>query len=198
MQLDKGDKGFSFSHDGPLDMRMDPHSTLTAKEVVNRFSEKKLGEILQEYGEEPRWKKVVKAIVAARRRKPIETTQELSSLIISALGFRGRGKLHPATLIFQALRIVVNQELEAIQMGLTKALSFLCRGGKLGVISFHSGEDRIAKNVFNIACRSSNSAGPAGNSIFKLMTKKPVTPTQSEVRRNRRSRSAKMRFLERE
>jgi len=195
MQFDKGYKGFSFSKEGPLDMRMDPEDDLTAKEIVNRFSEQKLGEIIRQYGEEPHWKKAAKAIVEARYKKPIETTSELSALLMSAIGMKRGGKLHPATLVFQALRIAVNKELDAIQNGLTKALGFLAKGGRMGAISFHSLEDRIVKNIFRAACHRSKKDGPA--TFMKLLTKKPLVPTYAEMRANPRSRSAKMRFLER-
>lgn len=195
MQFDQGYKGFSFSKEGPLDMRMDPDNDVTAKEIVNSFSEQKLGEIFREYGEEPHWKKAAKAIVAARRKNPIETTQQLSALLMSVLGFKRGGRLHPATLIFQALRIVVNKELEAIEKGLTKALSFLAKGGRVGVISFHSLEDRLVKNILRSACQRSKSEGDA--SILKILTKKPLVPTFAEMRMNPRARSAKMRFVER-
>lgn len=195
MQFDEDYKGFSFSKEGPLDMRMDPETKTTAKEVVNSYSEQKLGEIFREFGEEPGWKKAARAIAEARRKKPIETTTELAALLTQALGFKRRGKLHPATLIFQALRIVVNQELDAIQKGLTKALGFLAKGGKMGVISFHSLEDRLVKNIFRSACQRSKSDGKVP--FFKLLTKKPLVPTFAEIRANPRSRSAKMRFIER-
>lgn len=195
MQFDKGYKGFSFSKEGPLDMRMDPEDDLTAKEIVNRFSEQKIGEIIREYGEEPHWKKAAKAIVEARHKKPIETTAQLSALLLSAIGMKRGGKLHPATLVFQALRIAVNKELDAIQNGLTKALEFLAKGGRMGAISFHSLEDRLVKNIFRTACHRSKKDGPA--TFMKLLTKKPLIPTHAEIRANPRSRSAKMRFLER-
>lgn len=194
MQFDEGYKGFSFSKEGPLDMRMDPDSDVTAKEIVNSFSEQKLGEIFREYGEETGWKKAAKAIVVARRKKPIETTTELASLLMDALSFKRGGKLHPATLVFQALRIVVNKELDAIQEGLTKALGFLSKGGRMGVISFHSLEDRLVKNIFRSACHRSKKDGKVP--FFKLLTKKPLVPTFAESRANPRSRSAKMRFIE--
>jgi 16S rRNA (cytosine1402-N4)-methyltransferase len=195
MQFDKGYKGFSFSKEGPLDMRMDPEDDVTAKEIVNRYSEQKLGEIFREYGEEPHWKKAARAIVEARHKKPIETTQQLASLLMSAIGFKRGGRLHPATLVFQALRIVVNKELDAIQEGLTKALRFLAKGGKAGAISFHSLEDRLVKNIFRTACQRSKKDGPVP--FMKLLTKKPLVPTYAEMRTNPRSRSAKMRFVER-
>lgn len=195
MQLDQGHKGFSFSKEGPLDMRMDPEHDLTAKEIINSYSEKKLGEIFREYGEEPHWKRAAKAIVEARRKNPIETTQQLAALLVSALGFKRGGRLHPATLIFQALRIVVNQELEAIQTGLKKAIGFLAKGGILGAISFHSLEDRLVKNIFRDACHAS--LQKEGEGLLKLLTKKPMVPSFAEIRLNPRARSAKMRFMTR-
>lgn len=195
MQFDQGYKGFSFSKEGPLDMRMDPDDDVTAKEIVNKYSEQKLGEIFREFGEEPHWKKAAKAVVEARHKKPIETTQQLAALLMDALGFKRGGRLHPATLVFQALRIAVNKELDAIQNGLTKALGFLSHGGRAGAISFHSLEDRIVKNIFRQACQRSKKDGPAG--FMKLLTKKPLVPTYAEMRANPRSRSAKMRFVER-
>ncbi len=194
MQLDKGYKGFSFSKEGPLDMRMDPDADVTAKEIVNRYSEQKLGEIFREYGEEPQWKKAAHAIVQARHKNKIETTGQLTSILMSALGFKRGGRLHPATLVFQALRIVVNQELDAIQKGLKHALRFLAKGGRMGVISFHSLEDRIVKNVFRDACHRNKKEGAP--SVFKLLTKKPLVAALSEIRANPRSRSAKMRWIE--
>lgn len=194
MQLDKGYKGFSFSKEGPLDMRMDPKSDLTAKEIVNRFPEKELAEIIREFGEEPQWRRATKAIVEARRKMPIETTTQLAELLISALGFRGKKRLHPATLVFQALRIAVNKELDAIQTGLTKAIDFLSKGGRVGVLSFHRLEDRIAKTIFKMA--SFRKKGDTRVPFLKLLTKKPLVPSFTEVRDNPRSRSAKMRFAE--
>lgn len=194
MQFDKGYKGFSFSKEGPLDMRMDPTSRLTAKEIVNKYSEKELGNLFRSYGEEKKWKRAAKAIIEARKNKRIETTTELASILVSALGFQGKSRFHPATLIFQALRIAVNRELEAIEKALTKALQFLSKGGRLGVISFHSLEDRIVKNIFRTAAHSNKREG---ESLLKILTKKPLTPSAAEVRDNPRARSAKMRFAER-
>lgn len=151
MQFDKGHKGFSFSKEGPLDMRMDPTSELTAKEVVNSWPEAELATIFRDYGEEPRWRRAAKAVVDARRKKKIETTTELSHVIASALKTPLKGKWHPATLVFQALRMCVNRELDTIAEGVSKAVHMLSQGGKLGVISFHSLEDRIVKNIFKQA-----------------------------------------------
>lgn len=201
MQLDKGYKGFSFSKEGPLDMRMDPESDLTARHIVNHWPEKELAELIREYGEEPRWRKAAKAIVEARQKKPIETTMQLAEIISKALGSRTKGKLHPATLIFQGLRICVNRELEVLAEALTKAIQLLAPGGKIGVISFHRLEDRIVKNIFKAASapekqeKRGKAAVPAP--LLRLLTKKPLIPSLQEIRMNPRSRSAKMRFAER-
>lgn len=192
MQLDQGEKGFSFMKDGPLDMRMDPDSELTAADIVNSYSEEKLGEIFRDMGEEPQWRKAARAIAFARQNRPIQTTHELSSLLSKVLGFKKGGRLHPATLVFQALRIVVNRELEAIEKGLMKALNFLAPEGRLGAISFHSLEDRIVKNIFRSACFRPKQ----GLGFLKILTKKPWIAALDEVRSNPRARSAKMRFAE--
>lgn len=195
MQFDRAYKGFSFSKEGPLDMRMDPSQPLTAEEIVNKWTEKKLGELFQEYGEDPRWRKAAKAIVDARRKKRIETTTQLAEIISDALKTRTKGKFHPATLIFQALRICVNQELESIAEGLRKAIGMLSPGGRIGVISFHSLEDRIVKNMFKEAAFVS-AKDKHRTPLLKLLTKKPLVPSWNEIRTNPRARSAKMRFAE--
>ncbi len=195
MQLDQGEKGFSFMKKGPLDMRMDPDSDLTAADIVNSYSEEKLGEIFREFGEEPQWRRAARAIVYARASKPIETTEELSSILKKSMGLKKGGRLHPATLIFQALRIIVNRELEAIEKGLTKALKFLAPLGRIGAISFHSLEDRIVKNVLRDACFRPKDKH--GKGFLKILTKKPWTAALKEVHHNSRARSAKMRFAER-
>lgn len=138
-------RGFSFQRDEPLDMRMNPEDRLTAYQVVNTYSERELERIFREYGEEPYAKRVAKAIVLARTKKPIETTGELVKIVASVLPYKV-GKIHPATRIFQAIRIEVNQELTALNTALHKTLDFLRSGGRLVVISFHSLEDRIVKN----------------------------------------------------
>lgn len=181
MQLDEGERGFSFMKDAPLDMRMDPEARLTAAEIVNRFSEKELARILFEYGEERRSRQVAKAIVEARRKRQIRTTGELVEIIKP---FATKGKLHPATLTFQALRIVVNDELGQLERGLHAAIDKLCPEGRMAVISFHSLEDRIVKNVF----RDSDE--------LKVLTKKPIGPSAEEARANPRSRSSKLRAAE--
>lgn len=197
MQLDKGYKGFSFSKEGPLDMRMDPHSPLTAEEVVNTWSEQQLGQVFRELGEERGWKQAARAVVQERKKQAITTTKQLADILIACL--RGKGKLHPATLIFQALRICVNRELDALQVGLTKAIALLSSGGRIGAISFHSLEDRIVKNLFKEAAspkgyNKKKGSGPLP--ILRLLTKKPLVATLAEMRNNPRARSAKMRFAE--
>jgi len=182
MQLDQGERGFSFLREGPLDMRMDPSDQLSAETVVNRWNEKELGKIFRELGEEPRWKKVAKTIVIARRKKRIETTADLVAVLQPILGGRRRKKLHPATLVFQALRIYVNREIESLQKGMQVSGARLCPGGKLGVITFHRLEDRVVKQQLR------------ENDILEVLTKKPIRPELVEIRENRRARSAKMRF----
>lgn len=194
MQLDKGYKGFSFSKEGPLDMRMDPTEDLTAKEIVNRWPEKELGNLFRDLGEEPRWKRAAKAIVEARRKKIIETTTQLAEVIQSALRSPLKGKWHPATLVFQALRMCVNRELDGISEGVAKAVKFLSQGGRIGAISFHSLEDRIVKNIFKEA--SAPRKGQKDHPILRLITKKPLVPSDEEIRDNPRSRSAKLRYAE--
>lgn len=188
MQLDQGEKGFSFLNKGPLDMRMDPTLRLTAEEIVNRWTEKKLGELFRDLGEDPRWRRAAKAIVMARKEAPIRSTTDLADILSQALGSKIRGKLHPATLVFQALRICVNDELNSIKEGLSKAMDHLAPAGRLGAICFHRLEDRIVKKLFQLASKGG----------FDLVNKKPLEPSYKEARQNPRSRSAKMRFLERE
>lgn len=197
MQLDKGYKGFSFSKEGPLDMRMDPTEDLTAKEIVNRWPEKELGRLFHDLGEEPRWKRAAKAIVDARRKKPIETTLQLAEVISSALKTPLKGKWHPATLIFQALRMCVNKELDAIAEGVSKAIHTLSRGGRIGVMTFHSLEDRIVKNIFKeSSAKPKKGMKEACLPLLRLLTKKPLAPLFAEVKKNPRARSAKLRFAE--
>lgn len=180
--------------EGPLDMRMDPTSDLTASEVINRFSEEELGKIFLEYGEEPKGKKVAKAIVERRRKKMFQTTTDLVECIASVLGGSSKKRLHPATLIFQAIRICVNEELSSIMRVLGEAIKRLSPQGRIGVISFHSLEDRIVKNVFRSAAHvPKKSDMPA---VLRLLTKKPLVPSFLEMKSNPRSRSAKLRFAE--
>ncbi len=188
MQLDTPERGFSFQRSGRLDMRMNPKINVTAEEIVNSYSEKELARIFRDFGEEPQWRKAVRAIIETRRKKPIHTTQELSLLLEKVV--KRRGKIHPATRIFQALRIEVNQELDLLRVGLENITKHLSVHGRLGVISFHSLEDRIVKHSFRAMAKKENGA-------FDLVWKKPLPPSREEMRKNPRSRSAKFRAIER-
>jgi 16S rRNA (cytosine1402-N4)-methyltransferase len=181
LQLDEAHRGFSFRAEGPLDMRMDPRSDLTAEQVVNQADEEELANLIYEFGEERRSRRIARAIVRAR---PISTTAELAR-VVSAVAPPIKGeKIHPATRTFQALRIRVNDELQEIQSLLKSAGSLLKPGGRLVMISFHSLEDRLVKD----ALREGAKAGQ-----LELLTKKPVVATEQESLRNPRSRSAKLR-----
>lgn len=197
MQFDREERGFSLKKDGPLDMRMDTTQSLTAADIVNHWSEKDIGECLKEYGEEPFWRRISKAIIHARKAGKITTTKELADIVCQAVP-RTKKKIHPATLVFQALRICVNRELENLEDALKQALQMLAKGGLLGAISFHSLEDRIVKHIFKAASeplKDMHGRKIAEASIRKV-TKKPIVPSLKEIRTNRRARSAKMRFVE--
>lgn len=181
-----GDRGFSIIDSGPLDMRFSPRIVLTAEEIINRWRPEELVRILYNYGEERRARRIVKFVVEARKKKRISTTGELAELIAKAMGGR-RGKIHPATRTFQALRITVNSELTNIETVLPVAIDFLKPGGRLCVISYHSLEDRLVKNIFR----------DLRDSKIKIITKKPVVPAREEVIKNPRARSAKLRVAER-
>jgi 16S rRNA (cytosine1402-N4)-methyltransferase len=182
-QLDTADRGFSFQQTGPLDMRMDQSSPLTAETIVNQHFEDELFEILMTYAQEPKSRAIAKAIVANR---PITTTTQLADIIWQV--YRGkRGHLHPATRTFQALRIVVNQELSIIKPALMDAYQLIKPAGKLVVISFHEGEDRIVKRTFKQIQQTDTSSTPG---------RQPIVPTQSETTINPRARSAKLRILQ--
>ena len=183
----KSERGFSFQIEAPLDMRMDKDQRLTAYKVVNEYSEKDLARILWEFGEERLSRKIARAIVQQRKKKPIETTKELAELVSSLYPPRMRhGRTHPATKTFQAIRIEVNKELESLKTALKKTPDLLNTQGRLVVISFHSLEDRIVKNFFR-----------ERSDAFKILTKKPITPSQEEIAMNPASRSAKLRAGER-
>lgn len=187
-QLDDAERGFSFQAEGPLDMRMDRRSGPTAADLVNRMRERDLADLLYEYGEEPASRRIARAIVLARERQRITTTTELADIVRRAAPPRRRPGLHPATRTFQALRIRVNRELEGLGAAFEGAARCLKPGGRLAVISFHSLEDRAAKEAF----RSLAGRG------FRLLTKKPVRPGDAEVRENPRARSARLRAVARE
>ena len=181
LQLDEAHRGFSFRSEGPLDMRMDTRSGETAEQVVNQEDENELADLIYEFGEERRSRRIARAIVRAR---PIRTTAELAQVISAAAPSMKGDKIHPATRTFQALRIRVNNELGEIQALLKSAGSLLKPGGRLVLISFHSLEDRLVKDAFKAAKDAK---------LLDVLTKKPVIATDEESRRNPRSRSAKMR-----
>ncbi|MDI6800472.1 MAG: 16S rRNA (cytosine(1402)-N(4))-methyltransferase RsmH [Thermodesulfovibrionales bacterium] len=182
LQLKELSRGFSFFSDERLDMRMDTEQGLTAWDIVNKYSESEIEEILREYGEEPFAKRIAKKIVNERKKASINTCAELAEIIAEVC--RKRGKTHPATRTFQALRIKVNEELNELNKGLNEALSLLKEGGRLCVVSYHSLEDRIVKHFMREGSRGG---------CLKILTKKPLTPSLDEIRTNPSSRSAKLR-----
>jgi 16S rRNA (cytosine1402-N4)-methyltransferase len=184
MQLNEAHRGFSFRADAALDMRMDPRGGVTAEQVVNQTDENELADLIYEFGEERRSRRIARAIVRAR---PIATTAELARVISASAPSMKGDKIHPATRTFQALRIRVNDELGEIGTLLKSAGSLLKPGGRLVLISFHSLEDRLVKDAFKEA---------KDNDSFEVLTKKPVTASEAEIRRNPRSRSAKLRAAE--
>ena len=185
MQLDDAHRGFSFMADGPLDMRQDTRSSLTAAQVVNEASERELADLIYEYGDERRSRRIARAIV---RGRPITTTGQLSRIVASAAPAMKQDRIHPATRTFQALRIYVNRELDEIRALLEAAPMLLKPSGRLVVISFHSLEDRIVKDSLRDG---------AHKGIWEVLTRKPVVADEDEINRNPRSRSAKLRAAER-
>jgi len=199
LQLASVERGFSFQQDGPLDMRFDPEAeTLTAEELVNELAEGELARLIRGFGEDRRARRIARAIVEAR---PLRTTLELAGVVEQAVGRRGR--LHPATRTFQALRIAVNAELENLHCGLGEALECLAPGGRLAVISFHSLEDRIVKRFFRreargCICPPQVPVCTCGHrASLRVITKRPMRPSPEERLRNPRSRSARLRIAER-
>jgi 16S rRNA (cytosine1402-N4)-methyltransferase len=202
LQLDRPERGFSFRFDGPLDMRMGL-TDLTAADVVNRYSEGELEEIFREYGEERQARRIARAIGRARGEKPISTTGELKRIIDRAKGggFEREGRVDPATRVFQALRIAVNEELAGLETFLDQAVQALDADGRLVVISYHSLEDRIVKNTFRDFALGEvdpvTGRPRAESQLIEALTRKPVRPTEEEVAFNPRSRSAKLRAARR-
>ncbi len=190
--LEFGDpaRGFSFQAEGPLDMRMNPQAELTAEQVVNHSDERELADVIYEFGEERRSRRIARAIV---RSRPIRTTVQLADVVSAAarpmkLGHKGHDRIHPATRTFQALRIFVNHELDDLRGLLEAAPQMLKPGGRVVIISFHSLEDRIVKDAFREGVKQGH---------YQILTKKPVTAGDEEIDRNPRSRSAKLRAAER-
>lgn len=188
-QLNDAQRGFSFRAEGPLDMRMDQDSYISAFDLVNSLSEKEISAILKDFGQE-RWHyRIARYVVQRRSEKPIETTKELSDIILRAMPRHSRReKIHPATRAFQAFRIAVNRELEGLEEALDKCFDVLKTGGRIGVIAFHSLEDRIVKQKFRSLAKSGE---------INLIVKKPLRPSEGEAKFNSRARSARLRIAER-
>ncbi len=198
LQLDDTKRGFSFQHEAPLNMCYNPSQEITAATIVNTFPQKEIADIIKRYGEDRRGNEIARSIVAKR---PLNTTLELAATVARAVGTRGR--IHPATKTFQALRIAVNRELERLKIALKQALNVLDIGGRIVVISYHSLEDRLVKDFFRMESQSCLCPPRtpvcicSHHATLKLITKRVVTPTHTEVLANPRSRSAKMRAAER-
>lgn len=197
MQLDQAERGFSFQKDGPLDMRFSPQQTTTAAYLVNHLPEDELAEIIWRFGEEQQSRRIARAIVLAR---PLQTTLQLAEVIRKAIG--GRGRLHPATLTFQALRIAVNAELQSMAQVLPQAVDALAQGGRLAVISFHSLEDRLVKQFFRRESR--DCICPPQQPVCTCdhrariieIVRHPITAAEEEIQQNPRARSARLRVIE--
>lgn len=183
-QLQTPERGFSFQVDGPLDMRMDKNDSVRAEELVNRLSKNELASLFRDFGEERLANVIASAIVEKRNQKPFRTTRELAELIENIA--KRRGKIHPATKVFMALRIAVNKELEEIYTALPLAISLLKAGGRICVLSYHSLEDRIIKQIFK-----------SNRDKIVILTPKPLRPSREEISINSRARSAKLRAAER-
>lgn len=192
-QLDSPERGFSYSQEGPLDMRMDWRNKMTAFKVVDKYSEAKLVQLFQEYGELRSARKFAREIASRRKAKKIETTVQLCRIVEEIFRWRPqKGKIHPAAKVFQALRIEVNQELTSLSGFLEKMVHLVPPGARIVAISFHSLEDRIIKRTF-VRLASSEPAA----AFLRILTKKPVTPSEEEITQNFRARSAKLRAAER-
>jgi len=215
LQFDRSERGFSFTSDAPLDMRMDRSNDLTAAQLVNELEERELADLIFERGEERGARKIARAVVRYRDREPIATTKQLADIVVRALNIPGRWRIHPATRTFQALRIAVNDELGALERFIPAAIASLGNGGRLAIISFHSLEDRIVKRGFlresgRCICETKRwQAGwqkvPSDGIICEdcgarrrvsILTRKPVRPAPEEMERNPRSRSSLLRVCE--
>lgn len=202
-QLDQSERGFSFMRDGALDMRMNPSEGYTALELIESLSEYELGKILREYGEEPRFMKIARAVKAAADARAISSTRDLAEVVAKAAPASPREKIHPATRTFQALRIAVNDELGEIERALPAAFELLAKGGVLAAISFHSLEDRIVKKFFKKVAglpqdRFDHSFVQDRVKLATLVTRKPILPSDTEISENPRSRSAKLRAVKKD
>ena len=203
VEIDESSRGFSYMQNGPLDMRMDQNSNLTAESIINNYSQEELIKIFREYGEEKHSNKIAKRIIEEREKKPIKETSQLVEIIDKCYPYKEKRHSHPAKKVFQALRIEVNNELEELKVALKSSLDLLNVGGRLVVITFHSLEDRICKNIF----KENTMVNPVVKGMpnipldmlpdFKLITNKPVIPLDEEIKNNPRSKSAKLRVIER-
>ena len=194
-QIDSAERGFAFSSDGPLDMRLDPTRGPTAADLVNGLDEVALADLIFRYGEERGSRRIARLIVERRKQTPFTRTADLAALVVRAIGRGGRDRIHPATRTFQALRIAVNGELEQLEKALPQATGLLHSGGRLAVISFHSLEDRIVKLFF----RAESGYGGSANeqpARLRIITRKPTEASEAELAANPRSRSAKLRVAE--
>jgi 16S rRNA (cytosine1402-N4)-methyltransferase len=198
MQFDNPERGFSFLADGPLDMRFDPSNPLTAAEIINKWPEQDLADIIFQYGEERASRRIARAIISAR---PVEGTRQLAAIIERVRPRRGDPH-HPATQTFQALRIIVNSELESVEKVLPLAVQALGSGGRVALIAFHSLEDRLVKKYFrreskDCICPPTQPVCTCGHiASIKVITRRPITPTEEEINQNSRARSAKLRVAE--
>jgi len=196
-QLDSPERGFSYHQDGPLDMRMDPTKGKTAADLINSMSVQEMKRVFKVYGEEKNAGKLAKRIDAERRLKKIKTTRELARIVSEVSKYDPGG--HPARRVFQALRIAVNEELEGLEKALQKAIDLLLPKGRLGVITFHSLEDKIVKRAFRELAECNcpkNLPCVCGGPEVKILTRKPISPAEGEIEKNRRARSAKLRVVE--
>jgi 16S rRNA (cytosine1402-N4)-methyltransferase len=203
-QLDDAERGFSFRHDGPLDMRMDQTGGQTAAELLQTVDEQTLADVIYRFGEERHARRIARAIVRARDERPLTRTGELAAVVRRAAGARGWQRIDPATRTFQALRIWVNRELEGLDTFIETAVAALRRHGRLAIVAFHSLEDRIVKQTFLRLGGRGPSTGvddlrkdrPGTQAAIELLTRKPIVPSETEIRRNPRARSARLRAVE--
>ena len=202
--FDKSDRGFTFSKDQPLDMRLSSNLKLKAADIINGYREREMSDIFYKYGEERWTKKIVQSIIKRRETEPFNSTLDLAEFVLKVIPRKFHVKnIHPATRIFQALRIAVNEELQAIEQALEESYKFVEKGGVIMAISFHSLEDRLAKNGFKVlergcTCGLDNKHCFCTNKPFvKILSKKPILPKEDEIKINSRSRSAKLRVCER-
>ena len=208
MQVDQDERGFSFYRDGPLDMRMDQNQSFSAYDIVNQYTEIELADLIRVYGDERRAKRIAQFIVEERQVEPIARTLKLAEIVKKAVGYYN-DSIHPATRTFQALRMVVNAEIEQLQSTLKQATELLKIGGRIAIVTFHSGEDQVVKEYFNAICGKSKKINKYqefslqkpdesyDSPNFKMVNKKPIAPSRQDIKANIRCRSAKLRVVER-